>query len=351
MRAITWVLLALSVFIAAPGLLWAESGKTTDFSPLPTGYSDLFAIGDTSGLSGMLVFSAASNAFDRILVLDLDGRRVRKAIDGPGNNSYPSWSPDGTKFTFTSDRDSKKEIYLAAWDGSRQTRLTKTGFTNDNASWCPDGHTIVFYSETDKPGGTANIFSMDYRNPAPQQLTQFALRNVTPRCSPDNKSVAYSTNRFWPGWDICVWSLKNRKESCLLTGAESYCRPRYSPDGASLAYSTGAFNDVDIAMADLASRAGQRITKLPGKEYDVTFSPDGRYLAFSAENGNQEIFNLYLYDTKDQRTRPLLKAPLSMRFLDWTKARSMDLEVERLRAEQDLAERMEATAAAHDDKK
>ena len=41
----------------------------------------------------------------------------------PGDMS-PSWSPDGNKITFYSNRDGNSEIYVMNADGTGQTRLT-----------------------------------------------------------------------------------------------------------------------------------------------------------------------------------------------------------------------------------
>jgi Tol biopolymer transport system component len=48
----------------------------------------------------------------------------------------PSWSPDGTKLAFTSDRDGNTEVYVMnAQDGSNQTRLTDNGASDGLAEW------------------------------------------------------------------------------------------------------------------------------------------------------------------------------------------------------------------------
>ena len=42
---------------------------------------------------------------------------------------YPSFSPDGSKIAFSSDRDGNYEIYVMNADGSNQTRLTNNPAT------------------------------------------------------------------------------------------------------------------------------------------------------------------------------------------------------------------------------
>jgi len=327
------------------GQTMAENvGQDSQTSSLPeqqASYSSdrlaaLFKVGDTSGLSGMLAFTAKIGNQDRLLVLDLDAARIRKIIDGPGNNSYPAFKPDGTKLAFTSDRDGNKEIYLADWDGSNQQRLTNNKVNDDNASWSPNGRWIVYYSETGKGSEEANVFVIDAENPLPLQITRFKGRNTTPRFDIEKKRIVYSTNRFWPGWDICSWDLLEKKEKCLLSGAQTYCRPRFSPNGLFLAYSAGAFNEVDIDVLNLKSNEKKNLTNLPGKEYDASWSGDGKYIAFTAENGRRDVFNVFVQALDNPKSlRPLITSDISIRFLDWSPVKTLNLEAQRIREAQD----------------
>ena len=47
-----------------------------------------------------------------IYVMDADGSKVERLTDDPADDRYPSWSPDGTRITFSSDRDGNPEIYV-----------------------------------------------------------------------------------------------------------------------------------------------------------------------------------------------------------------------------------------------
>lgn len=67
-----------------------------------------------------------------------------------------SWSPDGTKITFGSNRDNggaagAYDVYTMNADGTNQTRLTFDGSSNTNGiwAWSPDGSRIYFGSNKD----------------------------------------------------------------------------------------------------------------------------------------------------------------------------------------------------------
>ena len=67
----------------------------------------------------------------------------------PATDGAPSWSPDGSRIAFTSNRDGKSEIYLMNPDGSGVTRLTNNEFDDKDPAWSPDGNKISFTSERD----------------------------------------------------------------------------------------------------------------------------------------------------------------------------------------------------------
>ena len=48
-----------------------------------------------------------------------------------------SWSPDGSKIAFDSDRDGNCEVYVMDADGSNQTHLTNNPAEDWVLSWSP----------------------------------------------------------------------------------------------------------------------------------------------------------------------------------------------------------------------
>jgi Tol biopolymer transport system component len=61
----------------------------------------------------------------------------------------PSWSPDGTKITFSSDREGDHDIYSMDADGSNVTHVTTNPDAFDfNADWQPLPGTTVHQPDT-----------------------------------------------------------------------------------------------------------------------------------------------------------------------------------------------------------
>src|SRR5215203_1144867 len=86
---------------------------------------------------------------------------------------------EGTKITFSSDRDVNKEIYVMnAQDGSNQTRLTDNAASDALLSWSPDGTKIASSSNRD---GNWEIYVMNAQDGSNQtRLTDNAASDALP---------------------------------------------------------------------------------------------------------------------------------------------------------------------------
>ena len=106
------------------------------------------AFGTLGGPNEQIVFFSDRDGSQQIYVMNAaDGSNQTRLTDNPTWDSFPRWSPDGTKIAFDSNRDGNQEIYVMnAADGSNQTRLTKSNADDCNPKWSPDGIKIAFDS-------------------------------------------------------------------------------------------------------------------------------------------------------------------------------------------------------------
>ncbi|WP_170864234.1 TolB family protein [Fodinibius roseus] len=90
---------------------------------------------------------------------DYDPDQIHAITDHPASDMKPTWSPDGQRIAFVSDRDYvdadtlrfRKDLYVVDTDGSNQRRMTETGFARDPV-WNPDSNTIGFRSSSSSLG-------------------------------------------------------------------------------------------------------------------------------------------------------------------------------------------------------
>ena len=125
----------------------------------------------------------------------------------------------------------------------------------------------------------------------PQDLLQFMdvfeLEHVEdPRISPDGERIVFvrsSMDVMTDGPTSRLWMVDwNGAEARPLTRGEvSETSPRWSPDGWKLAYVSGAAGTNQIHLRWMDTGESARLTQLTESPGSLSWSPDGRWLAFS----------------------------------------------------------------------
>src|SRR6478735_5921146 len=75
------------------------------------------------GAIGLIAYEVGTSADTQIWTIRADGTGARE-LTTDGHNYQPTWSPDGSKILFVSDRDGNLELYTMDPDGANQTRMT-----------------------------------------------------------------------------------------------------------------------------------------------------------------------------------------------------------------------------------
>ena len=108
------------------------------------------------------------------------------------DDKFPSWSPDGTRLTFISDRDGNYEVYVMNADGSEQVRITNNAAADMDPEWSPDGGRIAFVSDRD---GSEEIYLMNSDGSGQLRLTDNRATDYDPAWSPDGEKITFISNR------------------------------------------------------------------------------------------------------------------------------------------------------------
>lgn len=148
-----------------------------------------------------------------IFKMDIDGSTLVNLSRSDAEDYAPSWSPDGTKVLFYSNRDGNYEIYSMDSDGNNPVNLTNTPDVDEFApSWSPEGNKVAYHSMSKNDNeqyidtcimasngkGQTNLTN---NAPAKRNLYRPYFEGAAPTyafetCwSPDGKEVAYASRR------------------------------------------------------------------------------------------------------------------------------------------------------------
>jgi|GEM_PF-4543187 len=311
MRKYKWSLVALLLSIVLPY-------DTARGDPIFSLDSDI-SVSNELGGRGLIAVTVESTP-TRVVYIDLENQRALRVLND--DNSWLMFSPNGEKATFTSSKSKYDQVFAADWDGSNQVQLTNNNLNHGNPSWTRDSGAVVYFEENED--GNKELFqTMLGSAQGRTRLTNFGGRNTTPQISPTSDLITYSTDRLSPGWDVCLLDLRSREGSCPLgSSTESFCRPQWSPDGISIVYSRGADDKVDLFTFDTRSQKSLRLTALPHKVYDASWSPDGQYVAFVHNEDGSAKYVLRVIRLSDGIVSTLARSTHSLRYTSWTATHS-----------------------------
>jgi len=93
-----------------------------------------------------LVFESDRGGTQQIYVMGADGSAPQRISFGEGRYSTPVWSPRGDLIAFTKQSGGKFAIGVMKPDGSGERILTE-GYHNEGPTWAPNGLYLMFFRD------------------------------------------------------------------------------------------------------------------------------------------------------------------------------------------------------------
>jgi len=216
-----------------------------------------------------------------VWVMNADGSGARPLTDDPAHDYVPAWSPDGTRITFASwrrepgDTAEAVHIYVMNADGTEQRRLfPESPGTSTSTQWVPDGRSFLLSRKVGDQG--ADLFVVDSNGNTIQRLTNDEFSNGAGAFSPDGKRVAFHSDRGEES-DIVVINADGSGRRTVVSEGQNWY-PSWSPDGRWLAYtanvSDGADEDLDIYAVPVdGGLSPTRLASSSGREAEGRWQP------------------------------------------------------------------------------
>ncbi|MHC5004111.1 MAG: TolB family protein, partial [Planctomycetota bacterium] len=226
-------------------------------------------------------------------MVDAEGERVRELTHGPYRDSAPTWSPDGSRIAFISDRDGSSQIHRIWIDTREVAPLTHVERSPGDIRWSPDGKRIAFTMFVPDPEPALKV-----KLPAkPEGASRAKGAIVVDRLSWQRDGSGYMP----PGQTqvFTIDAVVGGTERQVTDGEYSHRDPQWSADGGSL-YVTAIREpdweylrgDTEIYAVDLETREITALTDRDGPDRGPRVSPDGSLIAYTGYD--QQDFTSHL---------------------------------------------------------
>ena len=235
--------------------------------------------------TGALAWAVPRAAHARFAWYDRDGRRRDSVAIEEGDLQQPTISPDGRRLLFTRVDNGTADIFLYDFAARSSRRVSPSPDYDELPMWSPDG-TEIFYTGSEQGLNTMVRLRLD-GSASPIELMREAGQPTATAWSPDRRYVLFVRNVPGSGTDILMFPADDPKKiSPLLTGPANEGLTTFSPDGRWIAFTSDRSGRDEIYVVRF--RGDQSPPALGGQPLQIS-SNGGTVFAGGWRRDGQEI--------------------------------------------------------------
>jgi Tol biopolymer transport system component len=258
-----------------------RAGSTT--ADPPPDYQT-FVTHSAGGRTGIVYESRPDSGASGVFVMNGDGTNQTRLTTAPtdGYDSFPAWSPDGTKIAFTRRLSgSTSQIYVMSATGASVVPLTNNPDGDEEPAWSPDGTKIAFVSDSLWGNSQIDVMNPDGTGVRPLTTASNSQYDDGPTWSPDSSELAFT--RDSPGstaQSLMTMNADGSGQRTIRTGTDRY--PAWSRVGTRIADISGAPAHYGLYVLNADGSSPQQLHQaiLPFS-WRVSWSADSSKIAFT----------------------------------------------------------------------
>ncbi|WP_373501256.1 TolB family protein [Desulfococcus sp.] len=218
---------------------------------------------------------------------DEPGLTLVRLTEDSGTDVNGTWSPDGSRIAWETDRDGAFQIWVMNSDGSDPRPLTRGPAIHGWPQWRPDGGGLVYWGY-DEASGTHTISTAAADGSDVRVIVESAEALDRPVWHPRGTHIAWAAQTDG-NWDIWVADSDGAGVRRLTYDAQMESNPLWRPDGSYISYKVAPnkaynltvenFMDVENGFESPAVRQWDGIKSIQMNDW----SPDGGKITYTAE--------------------------------------------------------------------
>jgi serine/threonine protein kinase/Tol biopolymer transport system component len=280
-----------AVVSQAPARLVRQSLRSGEIRTLlwsPSGSEILDILGP-----GRLVFDASSTRENLRETPRQEGATPRWLTRGNSSDRQPSYSADGRRVVFSSNRSGRWNLWEVARSTGSVRRLTEGDETDWDPGFTPDGAHLLWSSNR---AGHYEVWMAAADGSGPRQVTNDGVDAENPTETPDGEWIVYSSsNPAKPG----IWKIHPDGSGASRLVAGLFAHPEVSPNGEYVVFQTVFVPEgVSIRVVRVADGAAVPFEiRIQGNQLigRSRWLPGSRGIAFVGQ-GDGDVTGVYAQD-------------------------------------------------------